>query len=113
MKRLTPKLLVCDDQNRYEITHEEMLLIWAQQSTIDTYKRKKKELESAGLKLGEVLFSVDGITLTCDGYEGPYITLTVRGEGKKLLQKAHCRLLLHALMDAIKWCEAGDAPGAC
>lgn len=92
----------------------------ADKEVADPYKLRedaKKELEAKlGMVYGEPIFSVKGLTFKADGYEGPYITVSLvlpKGQTSTHLNLHHVRSLLNDCHRMLEWCEKGYAPGAC
>lgn len=75
--------------------------------TIDLDVEQKAIETKLKMKFGKPFYVNKNISLTPDGYEGPYITIN-----NESWEEEDIKTLYHALFQAIKWCEEGYAPGA-
>lgn len=88
----------------------------AAQAEANRQLNRVKTEEALGIEFGEPILAIKGLTFKADGYEGPYIKVTLTlpaGKTSVTLQEHDIHALLQGSFEMLKWCEKGWCPGAC
>lgn len=112
-KRLTPKLAASDPKNRYEITHDQLIMLYGAEGRLAEHNREAAALKKKGICMNAVMFSHQGLQFIADGYESCYITVKTADGAPVNMSKATLQTLYGAMSDMLTWCKHGTPPGAC